>query len=39
MEATLLAMAEVEYMKKYSIGKSYHTFSELLNDLDNEDDD
>ena len=38
-QQTLIAMAEVEYMKKYSTGKSYHTFSELLNDLDNEDDD
>lgn len=38
-QQTLMAMAEVEYMKKYSVGKKYNTFSELLNDLDDEDDD
>jgi len=35
---TLDAMAEVEYMMKHpEVGKSYNSFSELLADLDNED--
>ncbi len=38
-QQTLLAMAEVEYMKKYHVGKGYNSFTELLDDLDNEGDD
>lgn len=36
---TLNAMAEVEYMKVNSSGKGYNSFSELLSDLDGEEDD
>ncbi len=35
-QETLFAMKEVEQMKKYSTGKGYSSFSELLDDLDNE---
>ena len=36
---TLSAMAEVEQMKMNSSGKGYTSFSELLSDLDGEEDD
>lgn len=38
-QETIEAMAEVEYMRKHpEVGKTYSTFSELLDDLDDEDD-
>ncbi|MCD8106013.1 MAG: type II toxin-antitoxin system RelB/DinJ family antitoxin [Lachnospiraceae bacterium] len=37
---TIEAMAEVEYMRQHpNAGKTYNSFSELLSDLDGEDDD
>ncbi|MCD8012265.1 MAG: type II toxin-antitoxin system RelB/DinJ family antitoxin [Lachnospiraceae bacterium] len=39
-QETIEAMAEVEYMRQHpDTGKVYSSFSELLNDLDDEEDD
>ncbi len=35
-QATMEAMAEVEYMKSHHTGKAYGSFSDLLGDLDRE---